>query len=40
MRFNLPEARAATLDGGDDAVDVVADDAEADILGVLFDDCE
>ena len=33
-----PEARTATLDGGDDLVDVVADDAEADVLRILLDD--
>ena len=32
------KARAAALDGGDDLVDVVADDAEADVLRVLLDD--
>ena len=33
------EARAARLDGGNDLVDVVADDAEAHVARVLLDDC-
>jgi hypothetical protein len=33
------ETRAARLNCWRDFVDVVADDAEADILGVLLDDC-
>lgn len=36
---NAPEAGAARLDGGDNLVDIVADDAEAHVLGVLLDDC-
>lgn len=36
---DLPEASATRLNGGDDLVDVVADDAEADVLGILLDDC-
>lgn len=34
-----PEARASGLDGRNYLIDVVADDTEANILRVLFDDC-
>lgn len=40
LEKDAPEAGAARLDGRDDFVDVVADDAEAHILRVLLDDCE
>ena len=39
VAHGLPETGAARLDGWDDAIDVVADDAEAHVLRVLFDDC-
>ena len=32
------ETRASRLNGGNDLVDVVANDAKADVLGVLLDD--
>ena len=40
LEKDAPEAGAARLDGRDDFVDVVADDAEAHVLRVLLDDCE
>jgi len=39
-RGSSPETSTTRLDGGDDLVDVVADDAEANVLGELLDDCE
>jgi hypothetical protein len=38
-RGSSPESSTTRLDGGDDLVDVVADDAEANVLGELLDDC-
>ena len=38
VREDEPKASAAGLDGGDDLVHVVADDAEADVLRELLDD--
>ena len=35
---HLPETRASRLNGGDYSIDIVADDAESDIFGVLLDD--
>ena len=33
-----PESRAATLDGGDDFIHIIANNAEPDILGILLYD--
>ena len=41
VEFERVETETGTtrLDGGNDLVDVIADDAEADVLGVLLNDC-
>lgn len=33
-----PESRTATLDGGDDFIHIIANNAEPDILGILLYD--